>query len=186
MFPEKRPKKLDADVVRFNNNNGKNEKWIAVIGTYDGKPYEIFTGLNDLKKFPLPEYVQKGKIIKVKDGNKKSRYDFEFTEQYGYTNTIGGLSNMFNKEFWNYAKLISGVLRNGMPVEDVVNLVKGLKIDNEDHINTWKNGVERALKKYIPDGTKAKQEVCPECNSKNLVYQEGCLICKSCGSSKCG
>jgi ribonucleoside-diphosphate reductase alpha chain len=185
-FPKKRPEKLEADVVRFNNNNGKNEKWIAVVGTYDGRPYEIFTGLNDLKKFPLPEYVQKGKIIKVKDEQGKSRYDFEFIEKHGYTNTLGGLSNMFNKEFWNYAKLISGVLRHGMPVENVVDLVKGLKIDEEDHINTWKNGIERALKKYIPDGTKAKNGECEECHSTELIYEEGCLKCCSCGNSKCG
>lgn len=179
----KRPRELEADIIRFNNNN---ERWIAFIGLKDGKPYEIFTGIEDIEKFPIPPSITHGKIIKVKDETGKSRYDFQYTDKYGYKNTIGGLSHMFNPEFWNYAKLISGVLRHGMPIPDVVNLVASLSLDS-DTINTWKNGVERALKRYIPNGTKARKGTrCSECGSEALVYQEGCLICQSCGSSKCG
>jgi ribonucleoside-diphosphate reductase alpha chain len=178
----KRPKVLDAEIIRFNNNN---EKWIAFVGTKDGKPYEIFTGLADEDMFPIPKSIQKGQIVKNRDQDGKSRYDFQYTDKYGYINTNGGLSHMFKKEFWNYAKLISGVLRHGMPIPDVVNLVSSLQLDDIT-INTWKVGVERALKKYIPDGTKAKGGRCTECNSHNLIYQEGCLVCMDCGSSKCG
>jgi len=179
----KRPRELEADIIRFNNNN---ERWIAFIGLKDGRPYEIFTGIEDIEKFPIPPSITHGKIIKVKDETGKSRYDFQYTDKYGYKNTIGGLSHMFNPEFWNYAKLISGVLRHGMPIPDVVNLVASLSLDS-DTINTWKNGVERALKRYIPNGTKARKGTrCSECGSEALVYQEGCLICQSCGSSKCG
>lgn len=179
----KRPRELDADIIRFNNNN---ERWIAFIGLKDGRPYEIFTGIEDIEKFPIPPSITHGKIIKVKDETGKSRYDFQYTDKYGYKNTIGGLSHMFNPEFWNYAKLISGVLRHGMPIPDVVNLVASLSLDS-DTINTWKNGVERALKRYIPNGTKARKGTkCSECGSEALIYQEGCLICQSCGSSKCG
>lgn len=178
----KRPKVLDAEIIRFNNNN---EKWIAFIGTKDGKPYEIFTGLADEEMFPIPKSIQKGKIIKNRDENGKNRYDFQYTDKYGYININGGLSHMFKPEFWNYAKLISGVLRHGMPIPHVVNLVSSLQLDSET-INTWKNGVERALKRYIPDGTKAEGGICSECNSHNLIYQEGCLVCMDCGSSKCG
>ncbi len=179
----KRPRELEADIIRFNNNN---ERWIAFIGLKDGRPYEIFTGIEDIEKFPIPPSITHGKIIKVKDETGKSRYDFQYTDKYGYKNTIGGLSHMFNPEFWNYAKLISGVLRHGMPIPDVVNLVASLSLDS-DTINTWKNGVERALKRYIPNGTKARKGTkCSECGSEALIYQEGCLICQSCGSSKCG
>jgi len=179
----KRPRELEADIIRFNNNN---ERWIAFIGLKDGRPYEVFTGIEDIEKFPIPPSITHGKIIKVKDETGKSRYDFQYTDKYGYKNTIGGLSHMFNPEFWNYAKLISGVLRHGMPIPDVVNLVASLSLDS-DTINTWKNGVERALKRYIPNGTKARKGTrCSECGSEALVYQEGCLICQSCGSSKCG
>jgi len=182
-FPKKRPEVLEADVVRFQNNK---EKWIAFVGLLDGRPYEIFTGLaDDEDGILLPKSVQRGYIIKSRDSDESSRYDFQYVNKRGYKTTIEGLSFKFNKEFWNYAKLISGVLRHGMPIEDVLHLVAGLQLDNEN-INNWKNGVERALKKYIPNGTKAKKGHCENCGSDKLVYQEGCLICQSCGSSKCG
>jgi len=177
----KRPKVLDCDVIRFNINE---EKWVAFVGLKESKPYEIFTGIADEEIFPIPKSIVKGKIIKIKDEDGKTRYDFQYTDKYGYKKNIEGLSHMFKPEFWNYAKLISGVLRHEMPIQDVVNLVQSLKLDSES-INNWKNGVERALKKYIPNGTKAKGK-CGECGSDNLVYEEGCLICKDCGSSKCG
>jgi ribonucleoside-diphosphate reductase alpha chain len=179
----KRPKVLDADIIRFNNNE---EKWIAFIGLKDNKPYEIFTGIVDDEMFPIPKSITKGKIIKNRDDQGRSRYDFQYTDKYGYNNTLGGLSHMFNKEYWNYAKLFSSVLRHGMPIADVVNLIASLQLDSAT-INTWKNGVERALKKYIPNDTKAKKgKTCSDCGSDNLIYQEGCLVCRSCGSSKCG
>jgi ribonucleoside-diphosphate reductase alpha chain len=177
----KRPKVLDCDVIRFNINE---EKWVAFVGLKEHRPYEIFTGIADEEIFPIPKSIVKGQIIKIRDDDGKTRYDFQYTDKYGYKKTIGGLSHMFKPEFWNYAKLISGVLRHEMPIADVVNLVQSLKLDSES-INNWKNGVERALKKYIPNGTKAKGK-CGECGSENLVYEEGCLICKDCGSSKCG
>jgi ribonucleoside-diphosphate reductase alpha chain len=177
----KRPKVLDADVIRFNINE---ERWVAFVGLKDSRPYEIFTGLADDEVFPIPKSIVKGKIIKIKEDGGKTRYDFQFTDKYGYKKTIEGLSHMFKPEFWNYAKLISGVLRHEMPIADVVTLVESLRLDSES-INNWKNGVEKALKKYIPNGTKAKGK-CGECGSDNLVYEEGCLICKDCGTSKCG
>ncbi len=177
----KRPKVLNCDVIRFNINE---EKWVAFVGLRDNKPYEIFTGIADEEIFPIPKSIVKGQIIKNKSEGGKSRYDFQYTDKYGYKKTMEGLSHMFKPEFWNYAKLISGVLRHGMPIADVVTLVQSLKLDSES-INNWKNGVERALKKYIPNGTRAKGK-CSECHSENLVYEEGCLICKDCGSSKCG
>jgi len=177
----KRPKVLDCDVIRFNINE---ERWVAFVGLKESRPYEIFTGIADDEVFPIPKSIVKGKIIKIKDEDGNTRYDFQYTDKYGYKKTMGGLSHMFKPEFWNYAKLISGVLRHEMPIQDVVNLVQSLKLDSES-INNWKNGVERALKKYIPNGTKAKGK-CGECGSDNLVYEEGCLICKECGSSKCG
>jgi ribonucleoside-diphosphate reductase alpha chain len=176
----KRPKVLDCDVIRFNINE---EKWVAFVGLKESRPYEIFTGLADGEIFPIPKSILKGKIIKIKDEDGKTRYDFQYTDKYGYKKTIGGLSHMFKPEFWNYAKLISGVLRHEMPIADVVNLISSLNLNSES-INNWKNGVERALKRYIPNGTKAKGR-CGECGSENLVYEEGCLICKDCGSSKC-
>lgn len=180
---EKRPKVLDAEVVRFKNNN---ENWIAFVGIKDGRPYEIFTGLAEEDALVIPKNIKKGKIIKNRVSNGKARYDFQYTDKYGYLNTVGGLSHMFNKEFWNYAKLISGVLRHGMPIPNVVELINKLQLDSES-INTWKVGVERALKKFIPDGTKAFHgEKCQACGSENVVYQEGCLTCLDCGSSKCG
>ena len=182
-FPTKRPDELDADVVRFQNNK---EKWIAFVGLIKGKPYEIFTGLaDDEDGILIPKSVSDGKIIKNREEDGTSRYDFQYTNKRGYKTTIEGLSHKFDKEYWNYAKLISGVLRHGMAIEDVLDLVAGLQLDSES-INTWKNGVERALKKYIPNGTKAKKGNCESCGSDNLIYQEGCLICTSCGSSKCG
>src|SRR5664280_29545 len=177
----KRPKVLDCDVIRFNINE---EKWVAFVGLKESRPYEIFTGIGDEEIFPIPKSIIKGKIIKINDEDGKTRYDFQYTDKYGYKKNIEGLSHMFKPEFWNYAKLISGVLRHEMPIQDVVNLVISLKLDSES-INNWKNGVERALKKYIPNGTKAKGK-CGECGSENLVYEEGCLICKDCGSSRCG
>ncbi|MFZ5941442.1 MAG: adenosylcobalamin-dependent ribonucleoside-diphosphate reductase [Bacteroidota bacterium] len=182
-FPTKRPRELEAEIVRFKNDE---EDWMAFVGLLNGKPYEIFTGLKDDDNFPLPKSVKKGTIIKNKEEGGETRYDFQYVDKYGYKVTMGGLSHQFNSEFWNYAKLISGVLRHGMPVVDAVNLVTSLRLDN-DNINTWSAGVARALKKYIPDGTKAKSgQKCGECHSDNLIYQEGCLICQSCGSSKCG
>lgn len=181
-FPSKRPPVLECDVIRFKNSH---EDWVAFVGLYDGRPYEIFTGRTEDDVLPIPKTVTKGRIIKIKDEN-GSRYDFQYIDKYGYTNTMGGLSHMFNKEYWNYAKLISGVLRNGMPIPDVVNLVSSLRLDNES-INSWIAGVERALRRYIPDGTKAKPgKKCPECGAESLVYQEGCLKCQNCGHSKCG
>ena len=175
-----RPKILEADVIRFQNNE---EKWIAFVGLKDNIPYEIFTGLQDDEMFPIPKSIVKGRIIKNKDDAGNTRYDFQYTDKYGYKNTLGGLSHMFKPEFWNYARLISGVLRYGMPVKDVVELVSSMRLDSES-INTWKNGVERSLKRYIPDGTKAKGK-CENCGSISLVYQEGCLRCTDCGASKC-
>lgn len=179
----KRPKVLDAEIIRFNNND---EKWIAFVGVKNERPYEIFTGLADEEMFPIPKSITVGKIIKARDENGISRYDFQYTDKYGYKNTLGGLSHMFDKEYWNYAKLISSVLRHGMPIADVVRLVTSLHLDS-DNINTWRNGVERALKRYIPNGTKVKKgSKCQECGSNSLIYQEGCLLCTNCGSSKCG
>ena len=181
--PKKRPKSLEADVVRF--QNGK-EHWIALIGKLNGVPYEIFTGLVDEDSRNIPKSVSKGNIVKEKDVNGVTRYDFHYTDKYGYTNIVGGISHMFNKEYWNYAKLISGVLRHGMPLVDVINIINGLQLDSEA-INTWKNGVERALKRFIPDGTKDDTgKKCTKCESNSLVYQEGCLVCMDCGYSKCG
>ncbi len=176
-----RPKILDCDVIRFMNNE---EKWIAFVGLKNGTPYEIFTGIQDDEMFPIPKSISRGKIIKNKDEAGNTRYDFQYTDKYGYKNTLGGLSHMFKPDFWNYAKLISGVLRYGMPINDVVELVASMRLDSES-INTWKNGVERSLKRYIADGTKAKGK-CGNCGSASLVYQEGCLICTDCGTSKCG
>lgn len=179
----KRPKELEADVVRFKNNN---EDWIGFVGLLDGKPYEIFTGMVDEDVLWIPKLVTKGTIIKVKDEDGNKRYDFQYVDKHGYRTTFEGLSRMFNNEYWNYAKLISGVLRHSMPIPYVINLVAGMHLDSET-INTWKNGVERTLKKYIPDGTKPKSSVkCSECDGPNLTYQEGCLICNDCGYSKCG
>ena len=179
----KRPFELDADVVRFQNNK---EKWIAFIGLIDGKPYEIFTGIaDDDEGIFCPKSVSKGKIIKVIDENGQKRYDFQFVNKRGFKTTIEGLSEKFNPEFWNYAKLISGVLRYRMPIAQVLKLVGSLELDNQS-INTWKVGVERALKKYLPNGEKASGQTCPNCGQESLVYQEGCLICTNCGTSRCG
>lgn len=178
-----RPNDLDCDIVRFQNAK---DKWIAFVGLYDGRPYEIFTGLaDDEEGIMLPKTVTEGKIIKTIDRSGNKRYDFQFENKRGYKTTVEGLSHKFDKEFWNYAKLISGVLRYGMPIDQVIKLVSGLQLDNES-INTWKVGVERALKKYIPDGTQIAEKPCPECSQKALVYQEGCLTCKNCGYSRCG
>ncbi len=180
---EVRPKVLECDVVRFQNNK---EKWVALVGLLDGYPYEIFTGLQDDDEgIVLPKSVVKGKIIKQKQDDGPSRFDFQFENKRGYKTTVEGLSEKFNPEYWNYAKLISGVLRYRMPIDRVINLVSSLQLKDES-INTWKNGVERALKKYVDDGTEAKGKKCPVCGHETLVYQEGCLICKNCGASRCG
>ncbi|TDO03938.1 adenosylcobalamin-dependent ribonucleoside-diphosphate reductase [Sunxiuqinia elliptica] len=182
-FPTKRPDELEADVVRFQNNK---EKWVAFIGLVGDLPYEIFTGLQDDEDgILLPRSVTKGKIIKGHDEEGNSRYDFQYENKRGYKTTIEGLSYKFNPVFWNYAKLISGILRHGMPIHKVVDTVTSLQLDNET-INSWKAGVARALKKYIPNGTVAEGTVCGECGSSNVIYQEGCLTCPDCGSSKCG
>ena len=180
---ETRPKELDCDVVRFQNNK---EKWVAFVGLLDGYPYEIFTGLQDDEEgIALPKTVTKGRIIKQTNPDGTKRYDFQFENKRGYKTTVEGLSEKFNPEYWNYAKLISGVLRYRMPIDHVIKLVSSLQLKDQS-INTWKNGVERALKKYMVDGTEAKGQVCPSCGQETLVYQEGCLICKNCGASRCG
>ena len=182
-FPTKRPEVLDADVVRFQNSK---DKWIAFIGLIDGKPYEIFTGFaDDEDGILIPRWVNEGYIIKNRNDDGSSRYDFQYKNKRGYKTTIEGLSHKFNPEFWNYAKLISSTLRHGMPIEKAVELINSLQLDSES-INTWKNGVARALKRYVADGTEAKKQKCENCNSTSLIYQEGCLTCKDCGSSKCG
>lgn len=176
---EIRPRVLECDVVRFQNNK---EKWVAFVGLLDGYPYEIFTGLQDDEEgIVLPKTVVKGKIIKQTTEDGKRRYDFQFENKRGYKTTVEGLSEKFNPEYWNYAKLISGVLRYRMPIENVVKLVGSLQLGSEN-INTWKNGVERALKKYIADGTEARGQVCPKCGHETLVYQGGSLVCKNCGT----
>ncbi|NBH90183.1 adenosylcobalamin-dependent ribonucleoside-diphosphate reductase [Parabacteroides distasonis] len=178
-----RPRELDADVVKFQNNR---EKWIAFVGLLNGRPYEIFTGLaDDEEGIMLPKNVSKGAIIKSYDEDGNKHYDFQFKNKRGYKMTIEGLDGKFNPEYWNYAKLISGVLRYGMPIDQVIKLVQGMELNSES-INTWKNGVERALKKYLPNGMEAKGQKCPNCGLETLIYQEGCLICTNCGASKCG
>jgi ribonucleoside-diphosphate reductase alpha chain len=176
----KRPKVLEADIVKFNNNS---EKWVAVVGLLNDRPYEIFTGKAD--GFYLPPYVQRGKVIKNRLENGEKRYDFQFEDPDGYKITIEGLSRSFNKEYWNYAKLISGILRHGMPLPSVVDVIEDMNLSG-DNLHTWKNGLVRALKRFIPDGTKAHGRVCKSCKSESVIYQEGCLICTSCGESKCG
>lgn len=180
--PPKRPRELEADVIRFNNGP---EKWIAVVGILDGKPYEVFTGKAE-DVFNLPMWVNKGYVIKNKNDEGKKRYDFRYKDKDGYNITIEGLSRSFDKEYWNYAKLLSGVLRHGMPIPQVVDLIANLNL-YDDSINTWKAGVERALKKYIPDGAQSKDKKCSSCGDDNgLIYEEGCLKCKNCGYTKCG
>lgn len=182
-FPTKRPQTLKADVVRFQNNK---EKWIAFIGLIDGKPYEIFTGLaDDEDGILIPRWANEGLIIKNRNEDGTSRYDFQYQNMRGYKTTIEGLSHKFDPEYWNYAKMISSTLRHGMPIDKVVDLINSLQLDTES-INTWKNGVARALKRYVEDGTHVKGQSCSSCKSENLIYQEGCLTCKDCGSSKCG
>ena len=183
MSEYERPKELNCDIVRFQN---KKEKWIAFVGIKDGRPYEIFTGIaDDEEGILLPKSVTEGKIIKTTDEEGNRRYDFQYKNTRGYKTTVEGLSHKFDKEYWNYAKLISGVLRYGMPIDQVVKLVSSLQLDSES-INTWKSGVERALKKYIPDGTQMESMECPECHQHTIVMKEGCLVCSNCGYSKCG
>ncbi len=178
---QKRPHSIPADIMRFKNGS---EDWIAFVGLQDGRPYEIFTGKIEEDAMYIPRKITKGNIIKVREADGIKRYDFQYTDRYGYTNTIGGISRLFDEEFWNYAKLISGVLRHGMPIEKTVSLIDSLHFDSES-INTWKTGVCRALKQYIADGTKSKGK-CPSCGQENMAYQNGCLTCMSCGYSKCG
>ncbi len=177
----KRPLSIPADIVRFKNGT---ENWIAFVGLQKGRPYEVFTGKIEEDAMYIPPKIKSGFIIKVREAGGSKRYDFQYVDRYGYTNTIGGISRLFSEEFWNYAKLISGVLRQGMPIENVVTLIGGMHLNSES-INTWKAGVERALKQYITDGTKCKG-ACPSCGQENLAYQDGCLTCMSCGYSKCG
>ena len=177
----KRPKSIAADILRF--KNGK-EDWIAFVGLQEGRPYEIFTGKLEEDAMYIPPKITSGQIIRVREEDGSKRYDFQYKDRYGYTNTIGGISRLFDEEFWNYAKLISGVLRQGMPIENVVSLIESLHLDSAS-INTWKTGVERALKRYITDGTKHKGK-CPQCGQEQMAYQNGCLTCMSCGYSKCG
>ena len=177
----KRPKSIPADIVRFKNGS---EDWIAFVGLQDGRPYEVFTGKIEEDAMYIPRKITKGFIIKVREEDGTKRYDFQYKDRYGYTNTIGGISRLFDEEFWNYAKLISGVLRHGMPIEKTVSLIESLHLDSES-INTWKTGVCRAIKRYIADGTKSKGK-CPSCGQENMAYQNGCLTCMSCGYSKCG
>ena len=177
----KRPTSIPADIVRFKNGS---EDWIAFVGIQDGRPYEIFTGKIEEDAMYIPRKITSGWILKVREADGSKRYDFQYQDRYGYTNTIGGISRLFDEEFWNYAKLISGVLRHGMPIDKVVHLIDGLHLNSES-INTWKNGVQRALKQYIADGTKAKSK-CPQCGQEEMAYQNGCLTCMSCGYSKCG
>src|SRR5690606_5574204 len=181
-FAPKRPKKIEAKIVRFNNEN---EKWIAVVGLLHNRPYEIFTGKME-EVFNLPNWVKDGWVIKNREEDGKSRYDFQFSDKQGYKVTIEGLSRSFDEEFWNYAKLISGVLRHGMPIPYVVELIENLNLFDEN-INTWKAGVVRALKQFVPDGTAAADRKCSNCGDPDgLIFSEGCLECKSCGYSKCG
>ncbi len=179
--PVKRPSSIPADVVRFKNGD---ESWIAFVGMQNDRPYEVFTGKIEEDAQYIPPKIKAGSILKVRESDGIKRYDFQYVDRYGYTNTIGGISRLFSSEFWNYAKLISGVLRQGMPIENVVSLIGSLRLDSES-INSWKAGVERALKQYIKDGTKSK-ECCPSCGDSNMAYQDGCLVCMSCGYSKCG
>jgi ribonucleoside-diphosphate reductase alpha chain len=174
-----RPRIIEADVIRFQNNY---EKWLAVIGKINDKPYEVFTG--KAEDFYLPPYVETGWVVKVKNKGERTRYDFQFEDKQGYRITVPALSRSFEQEFWNYAKLISGVLRHGMPLTYVIDLISNLNFP-EDNINTWRNGVVRSLKRYIPDGTQAVDTICPACGENTVVYEDGCLICKSCGHSKC-
>ena len=177
----KRPQVLKADIIHFSNNK---EKWVAVVGLLNDRPYEIFTG--QAEGFFLPPWIKQGKVIKNRIDEKTSRYDFQYCDKQGYKTTMEGLSRQFDIEFWNYAKLISGILRHGMPLPFVVNLVDNLHFEIES-INTWKKGVVRALKKYIPDGTKITKEKCSDCGAEeSLIYKEGCVVCTSCGHSKCG
>lgn len=181
--PKKRPKSLEADVIRFKNGS---QQWIALVGKLNGKPYEIFTGLLDEDTRSIPKSIVKGWIVKEKDEKGVTRYDFHYKDCYGYPGVSGGISHMFDKEFWNYAKFISGVMRHNVPIIDILNIIKGLDLDNAS-INSWKNGVERALKQYIPNGTRDESgQKCVKCDSSNLIYQEGCLICQDCGHGKCG
>ena len=177
----KRPKSIPADIVRFKNGS---EDWIAFVGLKNGRPYEVFTGKIEEDAMYIPRKITSGHILKVREEDGSKRYDFQYVDRYGYKNTIGGISRLFNEEFWNYAKLISGVLRHDMPLENVVSLIESLHLNSET-INTWKNGVERALKQYITDGTRSKGK-CPQCGQENMAYQNGCLTCMSCGYSKCG
>ena len=179
----KRPTSLPAEVVRFKNNC---EDWIAFVGLRDGRPYEIFTGKTESDRFVIPKWVESGFIIKNRHEDGTKTYDFQYYDKDGYEVLMSGLSRTFNPEFWNYAKMISALLRHEIPMESVINIISGLNF-REESINSWKNGVIRALKKFLRDGTKAKGAVCPKCGQENTMeYKEGCLCCSNCGYSKCG
>lgn len=177
---KERPEELPCKVLRFKNEK---KNWIAFVGVKDGLPYEIFTGINDLDSFPIPSYVEEGVIIKV-PGEDRSRYDFRYVDNYGYTNTLGGLNRIFNKEYWNYARFVSALLREGTEVASIINIIEKLEFNNKS-LNSWQFGIIRALKSFIEDGT-AANEICPECGGSSVVYESGCKTCKDCGHSKCG
>ena len=179
---QSRPTELECTVEQFKNER---KDWIAIVGLLNGKPYEIFTGPKDIDVFPIPSFVKNGVVIKVPIPGEKSRYDFKYVDSYGYTNILGGLSRVFDKEYWNYGRLISGYLRSGIPIEQVVKIVDGLTFTNVG-LNNWKSGVIRSLKQFIPDGTKVFGEICENCGGSNIVYEGGCKTCHDCGSSKCG
>ena len=180
--PTTRPIELECTVEQFKNER---KDWIAIVGLLNGKPYEIFTGPKDIDVFPIPSFVKNGVVIKVPIPGEKARYDFKYVDSYGYTNILGGLSRVFDKEYWNYGRLISGYLRSGIPIEQVVKIVDGLTFTNVG-LNNWKSGVIRSLKQFIPDGTKVSGEICENCGGSNIVYEGGCKTCHDCGSSKCG
>ena len=179
---QSRPIELECTVEQFKNER---KDWIAIVGLLNGKPYEIFTGPKDIDVFPIPSFVKNGVVIKVPIPGEKARYDFKYVDSYGYTNILGGLSRVFDKEYWNYGRLISGYLRSGIPIEQVVKIVDGLTFTNVG-LNNWKSGVIRSLKQFIPDGTKVSGEICENCGGSNIVYEGGCKTCHDCGSSKCG
>jgi ribonucleoside-diphosphate reductase alpha chain len=179
VISKERPNELPCKVLRFKNER---KNWIAFVGIKDDRPYEIFTGINDLDEFPIPSYVEEGVIIKV-PGEDRSRYDFRYVDNYGYTNTLGGLNRIFNKEYWNYARFVSALLREGTPLQNIVNIIEKLEFSNKS-LNNWQFGIIRCLKSFISDGTKS-EEACPECGEHTIVYENGCKTCKSCGDSKC-
>ena len=175
-----RPETLPCKIIRFRNEK---KNWIAFVGTINDNPYEIFTGINAIDEFPIPSYVENGIIIKVKSEG-KSRYDFQYVDNYGYTNTLGGLNRIFDKEYWNYARFVSALLREGTEIINIINIIEKLEFNNRS-LNSWQSGIIRSLKSFVPDGTESKGEKCPDCGEESIVYESGCKICKSCGSTSC-